>query len=47
VQHEPQPLGCAAFKWVRAEELKEYAFPAADARLLETLRQDAGLWDRR
>ncbi|HOX59824.1 MAG TPA: 8-oxo-dGTP diphosphatase MutT [Candidatus Paceibacterota bacterium] len=45
VKHEPQPLGCPAFKWVRAAELNEYAFPAADARLLETLQQDSGLWD--
>jgi mutator protein MutT len=42
--HEPQPLGCPAFKWVTAGELKDYAFPAADARLLEMLRQNARLW---
>jgi mutator protein MutT len=47
VEHEPQALGCPAFKWVRAGELNDYAFPAADARLLETLQQDAGLWERR
>src|SRR5438876_5435049 len=33
-KNEPQPLGCAAFKWVAANELSEYSFPAADARLL-------------
>ena len=44
LEHEPQPLGCAAFKWVTAGELNRYAFPAADARLLETLRQDDALW---
>jgi mutator protein MutT len=44
LQHEPQPLGCPAFKWVRPEELKEHAFPAADARLVEKLRRDLGLW---
>ena len=38
VQGEPQPLGCAAVKWVSKSELAEYAFPAADARLLEKLR---------
>ena len=27
---EPQPLGCADFRWVRPEELAEYAFPPAD-----------------
>lgn len=43
-QHEPQALGCSAFKWITAAELKDYAFPAADARLLEKLEQDAALW---
>ena len=42
--HEPQALGCSAFRWVTAAELKDYAFPAADARLLEKLQQNAGLW---
>src|SRR5208282_2176036 len=35
---------CPAFKWVSAADLKDYAFPAADARLLGKLEQDAGLW---
>jgi mutator protein MutT len=43
-QHEPQPLGCAAFKWVTASELTAYTFPAADERLLEMLRRDWALW---
>ncbi len=47
LQHEPKPLGCPAFKWVRPVELNDYAFPAADARLLETLQQDTGLWERK
>jgi len=34
---EPQMLGCAAFKWIRAAELDHYQFPAADAKLLERL----------
>jgi 8-oxo-dGTP diphosphatase len=38
VQGEPQPLDCAAFKWVGKTELSDYEFPAADARLLEKLR---------
>lgn len=44
-RHEPQPLECPAFEWVAREDLGRYAFPAADARLLERLRSDAGLWD--
>jgi len=38
VRGEPRPLGCAALKWVGKSELDEYAFPAADARLLDRLR---------
>jgi mutator protein MutT len=41
---EPQPLGCADFKWVRAEQLQDYRFPAADGRLLERLQRDDRLW---
>jgi 8-oxo-dGTP diphosphatase len=43
---EPRALGCMAFEWVTAEELDNYAFPEADARLLELLRQDKGIWGR-
>ena len=43
-RHEPQPLGCHAVKWVSAGELTDYAFPAADAQLLETLQSDSSLW---
>ena len=43
-RHEPQPLGCAAFRWVTAAELKDYAFPAADARLLDRLQSSPQLW---
>jgi mutator protein MutT len=35
---EPKPLGCAAVKWAGKSELPGYAFPAADARLLDKLR---------
>jgi mutator protein MutT len=35
---DPQPLGCAAVKWVGKPELANYDFPAADARLLEKLQ---------
>jgi mutator protein MutT len=44
-QHEPQPLGCPTFEWVTATELKNYGFPAADARLLKKLEADSQLWN--
>lgn len=43
-QHEPRALDCLDLKWVTAEELGDYQFPAADARLLEKLRGSPGLW---
>jgi 8-oxo-dGTP diphosphatase len=42
--NEPQTLGCAAFKWVAAGELEGFAFPAADARLLQKLQDRPELW---
>lgn len=42
--HEPQPLGCPAFAWITRDELANYEFPAADARLLERLRHTNDLW---
>ena len=42
--NEPQPLGCPAFAWITREQLGDYEFPAADARLLETLRRSPDLW---
>jgi mutator protein MutT len=44
VRGEPQALGCPAFQWVTRDELDQYAFPAADARLLQQLRAEAGWW---
>lgn len=40
----PQPLGCHALAWVTPLTLADYAFPAADARLLERLKTDPNLW---
>lgn len=36
---EPQPLDCAAVKWIDQAQLTDFEFPAADAALLEKLRQ--------
>jgi len=35
---EPQPLACAAVKWIEKPELAAHEFPAADAQLLARLR---------
>lgn len=45
-QGEPRALGCSDFKWVKANELRSYEFPAADARLLEKLVSRPELWCR-
>ena len=34
---QPQPLDCAAVKWISKAQLHEFEFPAADAQLLEKL----------
>ena len=41
---EPQPLDCAALKWVGREELAAYTFPAADAQLIKRLAADPVRW---
>ena len=43
-QNEPRALDCLDLKWVTAPELRDYEFPAADARLLQMLRSSPGLW---
>ncbi|MSU62467.1 MAG: (deoxy)nucleoside triphosphate pyrophosphohydrolase [Pedosphaera sp.] len=40
----PRPLGCHAFVWVTRDQLDDYAFPAADLRLLDKLRTSQDLW---
>lgn len=40
VRGEPTPLHCAAVTWVTRDELARYAFPAADAALLDQLRAE-------
>jgi mutator protein MutT len=41
---ELQPLGCAAFRWVTKMELADHEFPAADAQLLEKLKNPRQDW---
>lgn len=44
IAHEPRPLDCADCRWVTREQLADFEFPAADARLLEKLRVSAAGW---
>ena len=41
MQGDPQPLGCAAVRWVTREGLESYDFPAADAQLLSRLKGES------
>ncbi len=41
---EPQPLDCAAVKWIGKSELADFQFPAADACLLEKLKSPRFAW---
>lgn len=43
-QHEPRLLECQAIAWVGPEQLGLYPFPAADARLLDRLRNTPEIW---
>jgi mutator protein MutT len=41
---EPQPLDCAAIRWVNKTELDDHKFPAADTQLLEKLKSPCRAW---
>jgi 8-oxo-dGTP diphosphatase len=41
---EPQPLDCAALKWISRSELADHQFPAADAQLLKRLKSPQLMW---
>src|SRR5262245_27715072 len=42
---EPQAIACAAVAWAAFDELAQYVFPAADARLLTRLTGELSLWE--
>ncbi|MFO1476239.1 MAG: 8-oxo-dGTP diphosphatase MutT [Verrucomicrobiota bacterium] len=44
LRHEPQAIGCAAFRWVTAAEVGGLEFPEADAQVLDRLKSSPGLW---
>jgi mutator protein MutT len=44
LEREPEKLGCPDFRWVSREQLSEYPFPEADARLVQKLKSEDALW---
>jgi mutator protein MutT len=38
LRHEPRAILCHDWAWIGPEQIPDYKFPAADARLLEKLR---------
>lgn len=40
VSGEPQAIGCAACKWVRAKDLKRYAFPRGSRKIIEAIMKN-------
>jgi mutator protein MutT len=42
--HEPRPILCAQLAWIGPDELASYSFPAADALLLDKLRNERRFW---
>jgi 8-oxo-dGTP diphosphatase len=44
LRNEPRLIDCLNLAWVTSEELRNYQFPAADARLIEKLRSRWDEW---
>ena len=44
LRHEPKPIHCDELAWITAAQLSDYAFPAADRRLLARLRRSRNIW---
>lgn len=42
--NEPQTIGCPALAWITRNQLDDYQFPAADARLIARLRDAKEFW---
>ena len=45
LQNEPQAIGCPAFQWITREQLRDYPFPEADARLISLLEENREVWE--
>lgn len=44
LKNEPAPIDCEAVAWVTLAQLSDYAFPAADTRILKKLHAAPELW---
>jgi len=44
LRNEPRPIYCQDIAWIQRCQLASYTFPAADARLLDLVRDNADLW---
>lgn len=44
LRHEPKPILCEQLAWIVPAQLGDYQFPAADALLLDKLRNSPRLW---
>ena len=44
LRHEPRPILCDGLAWITPAQLSDYPFPAADARILDKLRQTPETW---
>jgi len=44
LKNEPHPHDVHALAWIIRDQLRDYDFPAADARLLEMLHEHKQLW---
>lgn len=41
---DPRALGCACFEWITLDQLDQYAFPPADAQILDLLKGNKSWW---
>lgn len=44
LRNEPKPIHCSDLAWITLDQIRQYEFPAADARLLEKLRVHWSEW---
>jgi hypothetical protein len=43
---EPKPIACDTVAWIEREQIKDYAFPEADAMVVDLLYSLPQLWKK-